>query len=155
MSQEQEALKCNPLFKDFSEEVLERFVSTAEKRSYTAGDLIFAETTTSDEIFVVLDGEVDVEVALANADRNFEIVTLGVGEILGEVSFIEEGERSATATAKTDVKLLVWRFTSWRTICEEDYEVGYKLVLGISRVLCRRLRRWSEQILNDVSWGLE
>jgi CRP-like cAMP-binding protein len=150
-----EVLRKCLLFRDFSDNVLDRFSETAEIRLYQAGEIIFAELSEGDEIFLIVDGEVMIELALANMDRNFEIVTLSTAELLGEVSFVEEGRRSATATARTDSRLLVWKCEQWRTICEHDKEVGYRLVLGIARTLCQRLRRWNVRLWDDVSWGME
>ena len=149
-----EILKCSPLFQDFSDEVLGRFLATAGRRTYNAGEVVFVEMSEGDEIYLIVDGEVTIQVALANADEQYEIVTRGPGAILGEVSFIEEGQRSATVTAKTDLEVMVWDCADWRQICEDDPAVGYRLVLGIARILSERLREWNVRILNEVSWGL-
>lgn len=155
MVSKREILRKCQLFRDFSDSVLDRFADTAETRSYQAGEILFAELSEGDEIFLILDGEVTIQLALANMDTHFEIVTLSAGELLGEVSFVEEGLRSATAIAKTDARLLVWKCEQWRRICEEDKEVGYRLVLGVARTLCQRLRMWNIRLWDNVSWGME
>ena len=149
-----ELLKGTALFQEFSDDALERFLTTAETRTYQADDIVFVEMSEGDEIYLILDGQATVQFALANADEQFEIVTLGPGQILGEVSFFEQGQRSATVIAETDLEVMVWDCASWRQICEEDPEVGYRLVLGLGRILCERLRRWNIRILNNVSWGM-
>ena len=154
MSTDLELLRNAPLFEGFSDDVLKRFLATARTRTYQAEYIVFVEMSEGDEIYMILEGEVTIQLALANDDEQYEIVTRGPGHILGEVSFIEQGQRSATVIAKTDLEVIVWDCADWRQICEDDPEVGYRLTLGIAKILCERLREWNVRILNNVSWGV-
>ena len=64
---------------------------------YGVGDVIFEEGSTGRELFVVLDGKVEI----AKIDRGAKtvIVTLGKGEFFGEMAVIDGSSRSATAIA--------------------------------------------------------
>ena len=84
-----------------------------------------------------------------------EAVTVSPGETLGEAQFLETGPRLATAIAKTDTKVLVWKATQWQEISEQNFEVGYRLAKGIGKLIGQRLRCWNEKVLNLVSWGLD
>ena len=64
---------------------------------YGVGDVIFEEGSTGRELFVVLDGE--VEIAKVNGGRKTVIITLGKGEFFGEMAVIDGSSRSATAIA--------------------------------------------------------
>jgi CRP-like cAMP-binding protein len=64
---------------------------------YGVGDVIFEEGSTGRELFVVLNGE--VEIAKISGDRKTVIVTLGKGEFFGEMAVIDGSSRSATAIA--------------------------------------------------------
>ena len=66
---------------------------------FNASDVIFEEGSTGRELFVVLDGKVDI-VKTAGADRTV-IVTLGKGEFFGEMAVIDGSSRSASAIAAT------------------------------------------------------
>jgi CRP-like cAMP-binding protein len=72
---------------------------TIEKciNEYDASDVIFEEGSTGRELFVVLDGKIDI-VKNSGADRTV-IVTLGKGEFFGEMAVIDGSARSATAVA--------------------------------------------------------
>jgi len=155
MSNEWEVLKSSFLFETFDDRIINMFVEESEIRNYSADEIIFVEMTEGDEIFLVVDGEVTVEFALANEDQQFEIGTLQRGEIIGEVAFFENGQRSATVTAKKDTTMLVWKNVTWQQICEKDYEVGYRLVTNMAKILCQRLRRMNIRILDNVSWGIQ
>jgi len=60
-------------------------------------DVIFEEGSTGRELFVVLDGE--VEIAKISGAGKTSIVRLGKGEFFGEMAVIDGSARSATAIA--------------------------------------------------------
>jgi CRP/FNR family transcriptional regulator len=60
-------------------------------------DVIFEEGSTGRELFVVLDGE--VEIAKVGGGARTTIVKLGKGEFFGEMAVIDGSARSATAIA--------------------------------------------------------
>jgi CRP-like cAMP-binding protein len=64
---------------------------------FDVGDVIFEEGSTGRELFVVLDGRIDI-FKLDGATRTM-IVTLGKGEFFGEMAVIDGSARSATAIA--------------------------------------------------------
>jgi CRP/FNR family cyclic AMP-dependent transcriptional regulator len=72
---------------------------TIEKciNEYDVSEVIFEEGSTGRELFVVLDGKVDI-VKNTGATRTV-IVTLGKGEFFGEMAVIDGSARSATAIA--------------------------------------------------------
>ena len=62
-------------------------------------DVIFEEGSTGRELFVVLDGQVEIA-KVAGASKT-TIVMLGKGEFFGEMAVIDGSARSATAIAAT------------------------------------------------------
>ncbi|OAF17662.1 MULTISPECIES: Crp/Fnr family transcriptional regulator [Bradyrhizobium] len=72
---------------------------TIEKciNEFGVGDVIFEEGSTGRELFVVLDGE--VEIAKVAGITKTTIITLGKGEFFGEMAVIDGSARSATAIA--------------------------------------------------------
>jgi CRP/FNR family cyclic AMP-dependent transcriptional regulator len=64
---------------------------------FDVDDVIFEEGSTGRELFVVLDGKIDI-VKFGAAGKTV-IVTLGKGEFFGEMAVIDGSSRSATAVA--------------------------------------------------------
>src|SRR3982751_4611808 len=62
---------------------------------FDVDDVIFEEGSTGRELFVVLDGK--VEIAKISGSAKTVIVTLGKGEFFGEMAVIDGSSRSATA----------------------------------------------------------
>jgi len=72
---------------------------TIEKciHEFDVDDVIFEEGSTGRELFVVLDGE--VEIAKVSGASKTSIIKLGKGEFFGEMAVIDGSARSATAIA--------------------------------------------------------
>jgi len=77
--------------------------------TFKAGQLIFSENDPGCELFVILEGIVAITV------KGREVDKLGMGEVFGEMTLVDDQPRSATATAITDCSLASLdreRFTS-------------------------------------------
>ena len=76
---------------------------------YATGEVIFEEGSTGRELFVVLDGKVDIaktdiaktDFAKTDGASRTVIVSLGKGEFFGEMAVIDGSARSASAIAAT------------------------------------------------------
>lgn len=82
----------------------DRLLACFEVRRFARGDVLTREGSSSDELFVVVAGEVSV----SRLDRNGKTVrlrTLRTGSILGEIGFLTGEVRSATVTAESDVEV--------------------------------------------------
>ncbi len=69
-------------------------------KAVAAGDTIFLENEAGDTAYVVTEGEIDLSV------RGSRVETVGAGGIFGEMALIDHQTRSATATAKTDARIV-------------------------------------------------
>ena len=97
-------------------------------------------TTSNDEIYVVVSGEVRVLVSSReNGDR--EVARRKVGETVGEMSVISDSLRSASLFAVGDVHMLCLDQKSFEGLLRERPEVG----LAAMRMLYDRLRQVSQR----------
>ena len=102
---------------------------------YGVGDVIFEEGSSGRELFVVLDGE--VEIAKINGGRKTVIVTLGKGEFFGEMAVIDGSSRSATAIAAS-AGTRVMRINHARFVYLVSQQPAFALM--IMDALSKRLR---------------
>ena len=110
---------------------------TIEKciNEYDVADVIFEEGSTGRELYVVLDGKIDI-VKITGATRT-TIVTLGKGEFFGEMAVIDGSSRSATAIAAAP-KTRVMRINHARFVYLVSQQPAFALM--IMDALSKRLR---------------
>jgi CRP/FNR family cyclic AMP-dependent transcriptional regulator len=102
---------------------------------FDVGDIIFEEGSTGRELFVVLDGRIDI-VKLDGATKT-TIVTLGKGEFFGEMAVIDGSARSATAIAAAP-KSRVMRINHARFVYLVSQQPAFALM--VMDALSKRLR---------------
>ena len=117
-------------------ELINLFKNEKEVKSYSAGDKIFEEGDKGDYMYVVLDGYVDLDV------RGKLVETVGPGSFFGEMALIDAQGRSATATAKTDCRLV--------PISEKRLEFMVQQTpyfsLHMMRVIVQRIRKMNAML---------
>jgi len=65
-----------------------------------AGQVLFTQGDSAEQMYVVLEGDIEVSV------NNVVVGHAGPGEALGEMALIDNATRSATAVAKTDARVV-------------------------------------------------
>jgi CRP-like cAMP-binding protein len=110
---------------------------TIEKciNEYDVSDVIFEEGSVGRELFVVLEGKIDI-VKTTGASKTL-IVTLGKGEFFGEMAVIDGSARSATAIAAAP-KTKVMRINHARFVYLVSQQPAFALM--IMDALSKRLR---------------
>ena len=107
---------------------------------FDVGEVIFDEGSTGRELFVVLDGQ--VEIAKVSGASETVIVTLGKGEFFGEMAVIDGSSRSATAIAATP-STRVMRINHARFVYLVSQQPAFALM--IMDALSKRLRLSNER----------
>ena len=125
-----ELLRRVPLFADFEDKDLQRLTRSFKERTFEAGSTVAGEGKTGAGFFVIESGEASVSV------RGDEHGKLGPGDYFGEIALIDDGARSATITADSD--LHCYGLTSWefRPLVESNASIAWKLL----ETMAQRLR---------------
>jgi CRP-like cAMP-binding protein len=129
MSEPVEALKQVPLFSELGQRELELLARQLHERRFNKGSAVTTEGDTGAGFFVIVEG--NAAVTVAGEDKG----TLGPGDFFGEIALIDDGVRSASITAATD--LLCYGMTPWefRPFVEEHPQVAWTLLQTIARRL--------------------
>jgi CRP-like cAMP-binding protein len=118
-----------PLFAGLEKRDLERIADSFKERNYSAGDTIAGEGQGGAGFFIIAEG--NAKVTVHGEDRT----TLGPGDYFGEIALIDEGARTATVTADTDMKTYAMTFWEFRPIVETDSRIAWKLVQALAHKL--------------------
>ena len=124
-----DALQKVPLFAGLDDAELERLADRFQERSFGEGDTIVEEGASGTSFFVIGEGNANVSVGGEGK------ATLGPGDYFGEMASMEQGVRSASVVAATDVRsyfLTPWEF---RPFVEEHPDVAWKLLQNLARRL--------------------
>ena len=99
-----------------------------------AGDRVLKKGGVSRNMFVVLDGTLEVR------DGEKLLRVLSPGDVVGEIAFLLERPRTADVYAATDdVRILSLSESTLRKMIESDSDVAAHLLLNISKILCLRI----------------
>lgn len=123
---------------------------------WQAGDTIFSEGDPGDNIYLVRKGliEIVIDTAVPSPDEDQApqmrtIVTLGCGQVLGEVAMIDGGSRTAAARCAEDgSQLLAIDGEKLMALCEEDPAIGFRVMRNIAADLAFKIRH-SDLALKD------
>jgi len=96
-----ERLAAVPLFAGLSADDLERLCRGARDVTVGRGEQLFAEGDPGEEAFVITAGE--IEIVKHSVGRDVLLAVRREGEVIGEMSLLEEAPRMATARARTPV----------------------------------------------------
>jgi CRP/FNR family transcriptional regulator, cyclic AMP receptor protein len=125
-----EVLRQVPLFAELDRRELEQAARLFKERRFPAGDTVVKEGSGGAAFFLIESGEAAVTF------RGQPRATLGSGDYFGELALIDEGVRSATVTATTDLVCHGLTFWDFRPLVQGNAAIGWKLV----QALARRLR---------------
>lgn len=96
-----ESLRRVSLFSSCSNKDLEKIAKAGDEVTMAAGSLVVDQGQTGREAFVIMKGSATVR-------RNGKkVATLGPGSVVGELSLLDHGPRTASVVADTDCVMLV------------------------------------------------
>ena len=127
------------LFGGLDDEVLKGLLETLPTIDATPGPDIFLEGDSGREMFVILEGEIEV---LRRSKRGHEtrVAVLGPGDWFGEMSILDVLPRSATARVVAPSRMLRLSAQELDALYRRDLRSYSLLVLNLAREMSRRLR---------------
>jgi CRP/FNR family cyclic AMP-dependent transcriptional regulator len=124
-----DTLKKVPLFEDIETRDLRRIAESFKERTFNAGDTISSEGKGAAGFFVVESGIATVSVG------GREVGTIKAGEYFGEIALIDQGARTATVIAQTDLHTYGMTFWEFRPIVENNSQLAWKLLQSLAKRL--------------------
>ena len=127
------------LFGGLGDDVLATFVASLGVNELATGTVVFKEGECGRELYVILDGEVEV---LRRSKRGHEtrVAILGPGDWFGEMSVLDVLPRSATTRVLAPTHLLRLTAHELDALYRRDTKSYALLVLNVAREISRRLR---------------
>jgi CRP/FNR family transcriptional regulator, cyclic AMP receptor protein len=117
------------LFSTCNRRELSRIASLVEEIDVPEGKTLVRQGDTGNQCFVISEGKARATM------RGKGSVTLGPGAFFGEMSLLDQGPRSATVTAETDMHLLVLGSRQFSALVNEVPSVAVRMMRGLAERL--------------------
>ncbi len=135
----QQILRHLPWFGDLTQAQLEQMARIASLYRLEAGDILFKEGDRDDSLYVLLEGQVVLEIEVPTRGQ-VVFFTAEMMDILGWSSLTPVvRQRTAQARASQECLLLGFNSKLLQQLCDEDYQIGYIVMRRLANVVANRL----------------
>ncbi len=139
------------LFKGLSGEELGEIVHACKQAHIGPGEVLFEQGDQSDALFIVGHGELEV-VGRSEMGEKVVLAILGQGTVVGEMSLIEGGPRSATVRSVSECDIFRLEREAFDKLRAQRRPVAYKVILGLAATVGERRRQTDariQEVFND------
>jgi CRP-like cAMP-binding protein len=143
-------MSLKTVFTRLSDEELAQVDAIGEARDFATGGVLIAEGIATDEMFLIEAGTVRINKRAWKDSADLAVIH--PGQVLGEVSFIDDGPPSATAIAASPVKAIVWSKTRLRELAAQHPVIGARIYHSLALRLAARLRDTSDRHASLQVW---
>jgi CRP/FNR family transcriptional regulator, cyclic AMP receptor protein len=144
-----QALRQQPLIREFTPAQVDRLAEFAELVEFAPDDVIHQEGDECDLLYLVVSGNVAIE--LAGRHEVMRVETVEPGEEFGWSAMLQGTGRYFQARALGPVQALAFDATALRRMCDEDPGFGYILMRRLLAVVAGRLQSTRLQVA-DQHW---
>lgn len=122
-------LRSVPLFHDCKDKQLNFIATQFEDMTIPAGRVLCTEGSAGGDFFVIVTGNARVE------RKGKTIGTLGPGAFFGEIALIDDGPRTATVTAESQMRVILLGPAQFRDVLHADPEIALQLLYAVTKRL--------------------
>lgn len=144
-AEEVHVLKNCQLFRDFQEDMFQQILGASSRIYVDKGEILLTEGESSDALFIIVSGSIQVFKAEKFAKKQCLITSLSAGESLGEMRLIKDDLCSLTAIAASPSVLMRLSISTLRM--KENEECYTLLLISIINILSKRLKIDNQSIV--------
>ena len=130
-----------PLFTGLSEKQLKKLANRLTKRDYASGDAIITQGKGGEGLFILVEGMAEA-VRLQPDGESITVNSFRENDFFGELALLDEGLRTASVIAKTDVTCLILTRWDFKGILKNEPEMAITML----EELAKRFRRALETL---------
>lgn len=137
-----EILRGLPYFSDLPEELLQAVCDLSKQIDVEAGKVIIEEGSTSEEMYVLVEGE--LVVTKHQDQRDVELARIGPGEVVGELALLDKAPRIASVSASIPSRLVRIPAEAFEALLEDS-----RVVRRMVGTVTSRLRSTEEVLRHE------
>lgn len=136
------------VFNGLSRKELREVENIIHRREYQAGEAIFHQGDPGLGMYIIIQGRVRI---VNNQDPDNLIVysELSDGDFFGDLALVDEADRSATALASADTRIIAFFRPELKDILTRFPSLGNKILMNLAKVTAQRLRKTND-LLTEV-----
>lgn len=128
------------IFEGLDQAELSEIAALCREVAFEEGAPIFCESDEGTELYILLEGTVRIEMEMPlNLKESEKLAIIKRGEVFGEMCFVGNPRRSATARAVGRTRTLVIERDPLTRLFEQNPRMGYVVMRHLAEVLGRRL----------------
>lgn len=142
-------LQTVDIFSDLNLEQLKKIYSICSEITCSQGTVIVRENTPSTEIYIILEGSVEILVGYSGLNKSMEkrLGILDRGQSFGEVALVDQGLRSATVRCISETcRLLEISRADLLQLLKENPDIGFVVMFNLAADLCLKFRQASYRV---------
>lgn len=149
-------LRGSELFKDLSDEVLEKIASICQEETHNRGTTIFLEGAEAQNLYILKEGLVILRITPAtNMERTIMVAAIKErGQVFGWSSLVEARQYTSTAVCMEDAKVLTIKGAELLALLEKMPAAGFLVMRRLASIASSRLRSTREQLIAALVPGL-
>ena len=134
----------HPLFRYFTEKERQKVEKIGEVKKIAEGGYLIRASAIDSTLFAVEDGHLDI---IGVRDGKPAVVaTVGPGDVLGEVAFIDDSPRSASVRAGEETTVRAWNKKALSDALSAQPELLAKFSVAMCELLVERLRDTARRV---------
>ena len=133
------------LFQGFGKDDMTVVRSFFEERHLSSGEMLFNKGDPVDGLYVIDEGQIGVRIEDVHGVSR-RIAAFTPGTMIGEIAFIEGGNRSAMVVAEEESRLWLLKRDRLDDIGKVDPKIVHNLIVNITREIAARLRHTTDDL---------
>jgi uncharacterized membrane protein len=146
-------LKDIPLFAPMDDDERSAVAAVLDEARFPAGQQLFHERDPGGVCYIVRSGRIELSVTDENNEK-LVVDVLEPGELCGEMSLLDGGNRSTTAVALTDVETLVLEHDEFFDVLRKRPDAAFDVMSALAKRI-RRADRLLRQRVQDPNQLIE
>lgn len=147
-----EILKNNAIFKGLTDQEIQKLADICYEKEYKTGELIFEDNSVGSAMYVIIKGQVDIQMNMGMDDELATVHVIKEGEIFGELSLVDRAPRSAAAKAAGVTKTFILEADKFDKLVQNNSHIGYIFMRNIAHIVSSRLRETNIRYTESLIW---
>ena len=140
-----------PLFKDLSEELLDKVTELCIEETFAKGETVFREGEKADKLHFLLKGDIVLKVKLTSRPESITVSVVSQdNESFGWSGIVPPYIYTATAYCEEECRVLLLPSDEFMTLLKGNPEAGFTVMQRLTELISSRLRSSRQGLLKTL-----